>query len=237
MKYQIVELLEQFTNANSIEKLHELVLSTRETFEVEHTIYHSIQQSQSAFALASYSAEWANYYESEKMFLADPVVLASFQKFEPYEWKTLDWSSRPARRLMLDATDGGVGNQGVSIPMRGPHGELALYSVNTTASDEEWQNFIAREMHHLLLVGHYIHAAARRLTERSVDEKYSVLSPREIDSLTLLGLGENRARVAEKLKISEHTLRVYIESSRSKLQAANTTHAVAKAMMQGLITL
>jgi DNA-binding CsgD family transcriptional regulator len=47
----------------------------------------------------------------------------------------------------------------------------------------------------------------------------------------------NRGRAADFLRISEHTLRVYIESARFKLGAANTTHAVAKAMAQGLISL
>jgi DNA-binding CsgD family transcriptional regulator len=41
--------------------------------------------------------------------------------------------------------------------------------------------------------------------------------------------------VAESLSISEHTLRVYIESARFKLGALNTTHAVARAMSRGLI--
>ena len=61
------------------------------------------------------------------------------------------------------------------------------------------------------------------------------LSPREIDAMTLLAVGYSRAQVANELSISEHTLRVYIESARFKLGAMNTTHAVARAMNQGLI--
>ena len=60
-------------------------------------------------------------------------------------------------------------------------------------------------------------------------------SPREVDSITLLAMGYSRAQVAETLSISEHTLRVYIESARFKLGAMNTTHAVARAMSRGLI--
>ncbi|MEO1364155.1 MAG: helix-turn-helix transcriptional regulator, partial [Pseudomonadota bacterium] len=61
------------------------------------------------------------------------------------------------------------------------------------------------------------------------------LSPREIDAMTLLAVGYSRAQVADSLSISEHTLRVYIESARHKLGAHNTTHAVARAISQGLI--
>jgi DNA-binding CsgD family transcriptional regulator len=53
--------------------------------------------------------------------------------------------------------------------------------------------------------------------------------------MTLLAVGYSRAQVADTLAISEHTLRVYIESARFKLGALNTTHAVARAMSRGQI--
>jgi DNA-binding CsgD family transcriptional regulator len=53
--------------------------------------------------------------------------------------------------------------------------------------------------------------------------------------MTLIAIGYNRAQVADTLSISEHTLRVYIESARFKLGALNTTHAVARALSRGLI--
>ena len=53
--------------------------------------------------------------------------------------------------------------------------------------------------------------------------------------MTLLAVGYSRAQVAERLSISEHTLRAYVESARFKLGASNTTHAVARALSRGLI--
>ena len=53
--------------------------------------------------------------------------------------------------------------------------------------------------------------------------------------MTLIAVGYSRAQIADRLSISEHTLRVYIESARFKLGALNTTHAVARAMSCGLI--
>lgn len=237
MNKKISAFLEQLAQANTIEELHQLVLYSAALFQADHAIYHSVSANADPFALASYGAKWANYYETERLFLVDPVVLNSFHKFEAYEWKSLDWSSKPARKLMLDATDGGVGNQGISFPIRGPHGEQALYSLNATTTDEKWAHFLKHHRNDLVLISYYIHEAARRVLTKSRDQNYISLSPREVDSLTLLGLGQNRARVAEALSISEHTLRVYIESSRIKLGANNTTHAVAKAMTQGLISI
>ena len=61
------------------------------------------------------------------------------------------------------------------------------------------------------------------------------LSPRELGAITYIAKGLSRAQAANEMKISEHTLRVYIESARHKLGALNTTHAVARALSGGLI--
>jgi DNA-binding CsgD family transcriptional regulator len=48
-------------------------------------------------------------------------------------------------------------------------------------------------------------------------------------------MGQRRAQVADSLKISESTLRVYIDSARHKLGALNVFHAVAIAVKTGII--
>ena len=228
--------IDQLKRVDTLEDLYGFVLGLGSFFETDHIIYHSIQHSREPFALASYGSDWANYYEGNRLFLVDPVVLSSFQRFHPYEWKQLDWSGKSSRALMADATDGGVGSQGFSVPIRGPHGETALFSINHNATDGVWEKKIDREFNEILLVSHYVHETARRLINAPVDEEVPALSPREVDALTYLALGQNRARIAEILQISEHTLRVYIESSRMKLAASNTTQAVAKAITNGLIS-
>ncbi len=235
MNQRFEDLIDRLKQVNSLEELYAFVLNLSPFFETDHIIYHSIQHTREPFALASYGSDWANYYESNRLFLIDPVVLSSFQRFHPYEWKSLDWSGKSSRQLMADATEGGVGTQGFSVPIRGPHGETALFSINTNTTDGTWEKKINREFNDVLLVSHYVHETARRLLDAPINPELPTLSPREVDALTYLALGQNRARIAEKLEISEHTLRVYIESSRMKLAAANTTQAVAKAISNGLI--
>ena len=237
MSQKLGGLLERLTQAKTIESLHQLVLYSAAFFDVEHATYHSISVGTEVFALSSYSLVWQDYYVVEQKASVDPVVVAAFEKFDPYEWKTLDWSSKASRKLLLDASDGGLGTHGISFPIRGPNGEQALYTLNTNTTDEKWAKFVMRERDSMMLVAHYIHENTRRVLSRVENHPTVKLSPREIDSLTLLGLGQNRAHVAEALSISEHTLRVYIESSRLKLGANNTTHAVAKAMVKGLISI
>ena len=87
----------------------------------------------------------------------------------------------------------------------------------------------------MILEGHYFNEKALECGPDRAPEAARALSPREVDAMTFLAMGYSRAQVANTLSISEHTLRVYIESARFKLGAANTTHAVARALQHGLI--
>ena len=138
---------------------------------------------------------------------------------------------------MHEAIDAGVGNQGFSVPIRGPSGQFALFTVSSRDSDDHWAKYTEDYTRSLLLASHYVNQKALEI-ERGTDQAEIVsLSPRETDALTLLALGYSRAQAADSLTISEHTLRVYIESARFKLAAMNTTHAVARAMNQGLLSI
>ena len=88
----------------------------------------------------------------------------------------------------------------------------------------------------LILIAHFFNQKALEFDAKDREPATLSLSPREIDALTLLAMGRSRAQAADELSISEHTLRVYIESARSQARGAlNTTHAVARALSQGLI--
>ena len=110
-----------------------------------------------------------------------------------------------------------------------------LFTVNHHCSDRAWAKFTGQYVQDLLLIAHYVNQKALEI-ERGTDKlPDQMLSPREQDALTMIGTGKSRAYAAQTLAISEHTLRVYIESARFKLGAANTTHAVALAMARGKI--
>ncbi|MEO0918244.1 MAG: autoinducer binding domain-containing protein, partial [Pseudomonadota bacterium] len=174
-------------------------------------------------------------YLAENYVRVDPVIVGCYQRFHPVDWKRLDWSSKAARAFQLDAIEHGVGNQGFSVPIRGPKGQFALFTVSTTCADDAWTEFTDANRRDLILIAHYFNEKALEFEPDRIPEQSQNLSPREIDAMTMLAMGYSRAQTAETLSISEHTLRVYIESARFKLGAMNTTHAVARAMSRGLI--
>lgn len=239
MQRRLESVLDQLGQVQTFEGLKKSILGLQDLYEIDHLVYHSLNSTGQQYAVLTYQDEWVNHYIDSDYARIDPVVLGCFQRFHPIEWKRLDWSGKAAREFMGEAVDAGVGTQGFSVPIRGPNGQFALFTVNNNSSDQNWERFTDRHLGDLLLASHFINQKALALemdTDQPRDPKIvKTLSPRETESLTLLALGMKRAQVAENMKISENTLRSYIESARVKLGALNTTHAVANAVTRGLL--
>ncbi|WP_240610977.1 helix-turn-helix transcriptional regulator [Oceaniglobus ichthyenteri] len=219
----------------SFKGLNAAIFEIRDQFEVDHLVYHSVNSTGEQYAALTYDQGWVDQYIAQDYARLDPVVLGCYRRFHPVDWKKLDWTPKAARQFLGEAGENGLGNQGYSIPIRGPSGQFALFSINHRANDKDWQTYRDEHLADLILLAHFINQKALEI-ERGTDRvEVQKLSPREIDALTLLATGLNRAQAADTLAISEHTLRVYIESARFKLGATNTTHAVARALAYGLL--
>ncbi|THH36008.1 LuxR family transcriptional regulator [Aliishimia ponticola] len=232
---RLEEILERLEKADGLEGLQSSIVSLRDEFAIDHLVYHWVDSLGAHSGVGTYSLEWRQKYEQQQFHRVDPVILGCYQRFHPVDWKQLDWSTKAARHFLRVATEYEVGNQGYSVPIRGPNGQFALFTANHTCSDEEWSAFIEEHRRMLVLIAHYFNEKALELEPDRAPEAAQNLSPREVDAMTLLAMGYSRAQVADTLSISEHTLRVYIESARFKLGALNTTHAVARALSRGLI--
>lgn len=227
--------LDGLVTAATLDELGQRIFDIRDRYGVEHIVYHSVNASGGQYAALTYDKTWVDQYIEQDYARLDPVVQGCFRRFTAVDWKDLDWSGRAQRAFLSEALDSGVGNQGLSIPIRGPLGRFALFTVNGSGSDREWQAFTRTHLNELILVAHYVNERALEIEGGKEGKTQRPLSPREVDALTLLALGQSRAQAAEALNISEHTLRAYIESARLKLGALNTTHAVARALVQGFL--
>lgn len=232
---QLEHILEKLESASGLEAIQKASEELRDVLEIDHVAYHWVDAGGDQYGAGTYSVAWQQRYIEQNYQRVDPVILGCFQRFHPVDWKRLDWSSKAAREFMTEAIEYGLGNQGFSIPIRGPNGQFALFTANHTCNDEQWAAFTEENRRSLILIAHYFNEKALELEPERTPEQKRALSPREVDAMTLLAMGYSRAQVADTLAISEHTLRVYIESARFKLDALNTTHAVARAMSRGLI--
>lgn len=228
----ILEDLERATEPAALQAIAECV---RDHFDVDHLVYHWVSSAGDQYGCGTYSPQWVRRYLDKDYLRVDPVVQGCYQRFNPVDWKRLDWSSKAARAFQADALAHGVGNQGFSVPIRGPNGQFAVFTVSHGCDDAAWVAFTEKNRRALILIAHYFNHKALHFEPNRTPAQAQTLSPREVDAMTFLAMGYNRAQVADTLSISEHTLRVYIESARLKLGAANTTHAVARALTRGLI--
>lgn len=232
---QLESILRNLAHADTLDGLQRATEALCSELKIDHIAYHWVDSAGDQYGCGTYSLAWQKRYIAQDYQRIDPVVIGCFQRFHPVDWKELDWSSKAARAFQAEALTYGIGNQGFSIPVRGPNGQFALFTANHSCDDATWAAFIERYRHELLLIAHYLNEKALELEPSRTPDLAQSLSPREVDAMTLLAIGYSRAQVADKLSISEHTVRVYIESARFKLGALNTTHAVARALSRGLI--
>lgn len=230
----LIERLSAITDRGA---LATAISALTEDFETDHIIYHSISHVGEEFAAATYSQEWQDHYADAGLTRIDPVVRGCLQSYGPVRWDKLDWTTPIASRMMSDAVDAGVGNQGLSLPIRGPDGQFAVFTVSHKASDGAWGRQVQDLMSDAILVSHFLNQKALELVDGADGHIVGQLSPRECDVLSLLAVGQTRSQAADSLGISPHTARVYIESARRKVGATNTLHAVARAQSLGLLSL
>ncbi len=230
-------ILEDLEGASEQSALQQVAEDLREYFTIDHLVYHWVSAAGDQYGCGTYPPAWVQRYIEQEYLRVDPVIQGCYQRFNPVDWKQLDWSSKAARKFQHEAIEHGIGNQGYSVPVRGPNGQFALFSISHNCDDATWASFTEKHRRDLILIAHYFNQKALDFEPDRKPEAAKALSPREVDAITLIAMGYSRAQVAEILTISEHTLRVYIESARFKLGAINTVHAVARALSRGLIVI
>lgn len=70
-----------------------------------------------------------------------------------------------------------------------------------------------------------------------LDTRNPILTPRELEILTLLGEGLVNKAIGVRLGISEHTVKTHLAAIYEKLEASNRAEAVATGLRRGLVML
>lgn len=260
MSAAIQQLFETLPQAASIDDFGGIINRIRAIYGIEHVIYHAIHLGgdfaetaredsgrlsedagiwrieQGQLATLTYSDAWIQRYLEAGYVRIDPVIAASLNAFHPIDWKTLDWSGRKKQAFLTEAIAAGVGNQGLTLPIRGPNSQFAVFTITKSCPDDVWATFKTDFMPDLLIISHFYHQRIIETMKLKNKDK-PILSQRETDVLRGISLGKNRAQIAHELGVSENTVRVYIDSARHKLGAVNTAHAIAVAVSKGVLSI
>jgi DNA-binding CsgD family transcriptional regulator len=260
MTTRLNQIAERLSSIRSLSELGTIIDAVKKFYDVDHVYYYAIslglnapsfrhshgggltqdagiwrREGRSIGAL-SYTPEWITHYFESRFDAIDPVMHSASTQFTPVNWADLNWTPRGPRQFFAEAYENGIGNQGYTVPVHGPNGQFAVFTVNKTCNAKTWAHLLAESRGDFILLAHFTHQQALRLAGEEAQQTLRPLSARERDAMRLLADGCSRAQAAETLGISENTFRVYIDSARHKLGALNIPHAIALAAFRGVIT-
>lgn len=206
-------------------------------YGLNHVVYFTINMpvtTDGPYYATTYSSEWVSHYLLQNYASIDPALHKTLGGILPVDWTTIDKTAAHIRKFFGEAVDFGVGNQGLSFPIRGLYRETAVFSLAANLSSGEWQTYARHYMRDFQIIGHFIHN--RMFEALGVDTSPgSPLLERELECLRWCAIGKTKWETGEILGISERTVKFHLDQARHKLNCMNVTHAVAKALAIGLI--
>ncbi|TVZ37749.1 transcriptional regulator, LuxR family [Alteromonadaceae bacterium 2753L.S.0a.02] len=186
--------------------------------------------------LSNYPEEWFKKYFDADMKKHDPVVVYCFENTAPIRWKKLVTMERyitpVGEEIMREASQYGLVD-GISIPIKSPSGEIALLSLSTDDGED-----LEQRVNQALVLGmsfsnilfeHYMRLSSND-NSRSIN-----LTDREKECLFWACEGKTAWEMSKIIDVSERTVIFHLTSATKKLGASNRQHAVAKAIMYGLV--
>lgn len=168
----------------------------------------------------------------------DPYFLTAAQSRRPVSWTDVrdggDSLSPSQRDCISYIADLGL-TDGLTVPV---HVEGRRFAFLTALGFAPGHPGTTREdmAALLMLVAHYFDNHMWAKSQRA-SAGHVAISPRERECLVWSAYGKTVDDIAAILDISTETVRVYLKRINQKLAAANRTHAVAKALHMGLLTL
>jgi DNA-binding CsgD family transcriptional regulator len=185
------------------------------------------------YGAVTYSDAWVSRYLSQNYFNIDPVVTVGMRCVLPLDWSTVRERDEQTKLFFGEAGDFGVGAQGLSFPIRGAHGETALFSINSHLPEHKWAQLKRVFMRDFSAVAYHFHT--RVLQGEGVTFPEVSLSRREKECLKWAAAGKTTWETGKILGISGSTVDFFLEKVRVKLKAVNKVQAVATAIRLQLI--
>lgn len=180
----------------------------------------------------SYPEEWLNLYAEQDLAMIDPVVRAHMTDFSARTWSDAycQWG-RPQPFLSI-AEDFGIRN-GYCFGALSPAERTA--SIFSLCTDRKNSGHSEKMLD--ILAPHFHEALLRSMQQNKASDTVSPLTPRETEVVRWLANGKNCWEISVILGISERTVKFHTSALQKKLGASNRTHAVARALTFGLISL
>ncbi|MDR3428317.1 MULTISPECIES: autoinducer binding domain-containing protein [Silvimonas] len=180
----------------------------------------------------NYPVAWQHCYQSKHYITQDPTVAIGLRSTIPFVWSEALFSG--SRELWEDARSHGLRNGWAQAcrDVSGVVGMMTLARSSDEISDAELNEHEPLLMY-LAQVAHV--GMSRFFLEHSSYGHEVKLTPRETEILRWTAEGKTSAEIGEILNIAERTVNFHVNSTLTKLNAANKTSAVVQAALRGLL--
>ncbi len=179
----------------------------------------------------------ARYAEDGWDTASNPAHLRALQEITPILWRQI-----PRCDLFTELRSLGF-ITGVTDPVHGPGGQRSALSFIKNRGGQQAEREIQIALTKCHLLTSYVHDSAARIVkrrslvgfDRHPQPLKESLNERECAILAWIAAGKTIAEIAGLLPISERTVNFHLYNARRKLGAANSRHAITKAISLGLI--
>jgi len=190
-----------------------------------------------AISLTSYPDEWVGEATAKGYHIDDPILIASTRTAVGFKWsdvRNIMTLTDRQERILERGKEFGL-SEGYTVPVHIPGEYWGTCSFG--ASSLELVDDCSLRAAQLL--GVFGFEAARRLVRQSLpdggNEHIPLLTPRQVDCVTLIAQGKTDWEAAQVLGLSRETVHQHIETARQRYGVTKRTQLVVRAIYDGQI--
>lgn len=190
---------------------------------------------ENGFLHSTYSDRWRCKYDQEQMARIDPTVAHCQSKFVPLIWSSETFQSVRQKEMFEEARMFGL-TSGVTLPMRGAHGEAGMFcvTVDKQVSSRE-KRMLARQVERLTVLRDVALETCQPFYAARLKQHQLHLTPREMECLKWLVAGKTSWDMSRILSISEATVNFHVANIREKMGVNSRRMAAIKATRLGIV--
>ena len=191
-------------------------------------------------SISNHSSSWTREYAEKSYHLVDPRISECMCSATPILWSTektyLSKLAKAPLAMMESARENRLG-AGVLAFVRCHHGAMGFFGVGVSTDDTSGkrQTQLERIAPYVSYFGGYVQQAVLDLPGIGEFNRREPFTAREKDCLCWAAEGCTAAEIATRLFVTQSTVKFHLRNVIRKMNARNTTQALALAIVNGYI--
>ncbi len=217
---------------------HEIVdiaQSVLEHYGIRHVCYYSKSVTRKKPDVATnYADAWIDHYIRNRYHEIDPLLSRDHMGHRPINWCEVGRDCPVVRAFFGEANEFGIGQSGMTIPIKDSDKRSAYFSISTDMMSDEWKKITDennQSFRNLAFIFHIYYQQSKRAPKSA----QASLSERELQVLGWAAGGKSAWETSQILGLSQRTVDSYIRNCLKKLEVTNKTQAVAMAATYDLL--